>query len=245
MIRDDKLMWKTVKGFDYYLINNIGQVKSLHRSGRLLKPKKDKDGYHEYCLRAEGKSYYRRAHRLVAEAFIENTGNYPVINHKNGIKDDNRVDNLEWCTVAENTIHGYSMNLNKRTLSSLSKKESLEIKELYEEGNSYTYIRDYLRLDTSTDAIGEVLSGKRLSSLTGITEDIRKDYKPTVKLSDNDTIELLRDYYLHNNSQQRLTEKYSLSAAQVHRIVKGLRRKELYESFMDSITGGINDKKEN
>lgn len=72
------------------------------------KPRKDKDGYLMISTRYEdGRSTTVRVHRLVAEAYIPNPENKPVINHINGIKDDNNVNNLEWSTIRENTQHGY------------------------------------------------------------------------------------------------------------------------------------------
>lgn len=74
-----------------------------------LKLKTDKDGYKFVCLRKDGNQYTRKVHRLVAEVFI---GPPPddsyVVNHKNLIKDDNRVDNLEWCTPMENSQHAFA-----------------------------------------------------------------------------------------------------------------------------------------
>lgn len=71
-------------------------------------PRRDKDGYEVISTRhADGRSTTARVHRLVAEAYIPNPKNKPVINHLNGVKEDNRVENLRWATVAENTQHGY------------------------------------------------------------------------------------------------------------------------------------------
>lgn len=101
--------WEPVKGFEgLYEIDNWGHCKSVarYRKGkagsmakvpeRLLKGKKDKDGYIEYALCKEGKLYYCRAHRLVAEAFVPNPNNYSMVNHISGNRHFNLSDNLEW-----------------------------------------------------------------------------------------------------------------------------------------------------
>lgn len=76
-----------------------------------IKGKRDKDGYIELALslKVDGKKKikYIRAHRIIAETFIENTENKPTVNHKNGIRNDNSVENLEWSTYSENNLHRY------------------------------------------------------------------------------------------------------------------------------------------
>ena len=105
--------WRDIANFEgLYLISNSGHVKSVARYKRnnagtqfinerlrVLAP--DKDGYLKVCLSKDGKYYVRSVHRLVAEAFIPNPDNLPVINHKNEDKQDNRVENLEWCTYTQ------------------------------------------------------------------------------------------------------------------------------------------------
>lgn len=74
-----------------------------------------KTGYFSAALRRNGACHYFLVHRLVAEAFISNPGDKPTVNHKNGIKTDNRVENLEWATVQENNIHAIRTGLRKET----------------------------------------------------------------------------------------------------------------------------------
>lgn len=97
--------WKDVVGFEgYYLVSNTGKVFST-RSEKLLKQKKC-NGYRRVNLSVNGKVESWTVHRLVAVAFIPNPENKPTVNHINEIKDDNRVENLEWATVLEQNVHG-------------------------------------------------------------------------------------------------------------------------------------------
>ena len=72
-------------------------------------------GYHVFDLRYKSKKYRCYAHRLVAEAFLENTNNLPVVNHKDGNKLNNNVENLEWITFKGNNIHAYNYGLKEKT----------------------------------------------------------------------------------------------------------------------------------
>lgn len=108
-----------------YLVNPGGEIKSLDYSvnhwrggkkitkGRILKPIKRK-GY-LYINVSDGEIRTQMAiHRLVAEAFIPNPKNKITVNHKNGIKTDNRLENLEWATISENTQHAFDNGLKKK-----------------------------------------------------------------------------------------------------------------------------------
>ncbi len=117
MERSDKIEWKDIIGFEgSYQISNFGEVKSLPRyiqrrismqliKGRILKPYKRDIGYLQVLLHLDGKPYRFAVHRLVAAAFIDNMEKKFEVNHKNGIKDDNHVSNLEWATRLENNSH--------------------------------------------------------------------------------------------------------------------------------------------
>ena len=97
--------WKQLKETDKYEVNNVGDVRNI-KTGRELKKHLDKNGYVRYELYYENKRHLEPAHRLVADAFIDNPDNLPQINHKDEIKTNNNVDNLEWCTPSYNNNYG-------------------------------------------------------------------------------------------------------------------------------------------
>lgn len=103
-MREGKKVWSYIKGTDNYFVSNFGDVK--HREYQ-RKPIYDKDGYLQIGLKINGRKTTRKIHRLVAEAFIPNTHNKPQVNHIDGNKENNKIDNLEWVTNSENQYHKY------------------------------------------------------------------------------------------------------------------------------------------
>lgn len=101
------IQWRPVNGYEgKYEVSNTGMVRSLNynKTGsiQILKPLNNNLGYLK--VRLSGKSYF--IHRLVAQAFIPNPLNLPQVNHKDENKQNNRVENLEWCTAEYNTNYG-------------------------------------------------------------------------------------------------------------------------------------------
>ena len=100
-------MWKNIKGYEeLYQVSNYGRVKSLRKNGKIINGYIDGKGYMQVALSKNGKKKWFRIHRLVAQAFIPNHDNLPIINHKDENKLNNRVDNLEWCTTKYNNCYG-------------------------------------------------------------------------------------------------------------------------------------------
>lgn len=100
--------WKDVVGYEtLFAVSEDGQVYSK-RTNKILKQNLHPNGYFTIATKIggrSGKSLCFKVHRLVAQAFLPNEKNYPVVNHKDGIKTNNLVSNLEWCSYSENTKH--------------------------------------------------------------------------------------------------------------------------------------------
>ena len=162
--------WKDIKGYEgLYQVSNLGRVKSLGREtlskrGVLMKFKgrmlslnsKDKDGYILVSLVRNKQKTTSKVHRLVCEAFLPNPENRPQVNHKNGIKNDNRLDNLEWCTSSENQLHSIH-TLSKKILKGeeighnvLNENLIFKILEKKREGYSYTELENMFGINRST-----------------------------------------------------------------------------------------------
>jgi NUMOD4 motif/HNH endonuclease len=99
-------IWKPVAGWEgHYEVSDQGRVRSIKKGARLMTGIPDSDGYLLIKLSAAPRRKLAKLHRLVAIAFIPNEGQLPEVNHKDGNKANNRKENLEWSTTADNLHH--------------------------------------------------------------------------------------------------------------------------------------------
>lgn len=107
-------IWKAHPEYAGIEVSTLGRVRTLDKmvrngsgiwlmKGRILKPASDKDGYLTVAVKVNDKFISKKVHRLTAQTFIQNPDNLPQVNHKNCVRDDNRVSNLEWCTASYNS----------------------------------------------------------------------------------------------------------------------------------------------
>ena len=126
-------IWKPIIGYEnIYEISNYGKVRriSYNNNGNktqynlpyYIKPRKDKDGYLRYTLSLNGKNKQFFCHRLVAQAFISNPDKLPVVNHRDGNKENCYFKNLEWTSIRDNNLHALKIGLRDMKNNKLSKE---------------------------------------------------------------------------------------------------------------------------
>ena len=137
----NKELWLPIKGYEgLYEVSNTGYVRSIRRNNKLLKYNSTSYGYKRVGLYKDGKQKFHTIHRLVAETFIPNDNLLPEVNHIDGDKFNNTVENLEWCTQSYNIQHAYNMGLTtnfgeKHKDNKLTRLDVIWIREHYKKNS--------------------------------------------------------------------------------------------------------------
>lgn len=160
-------VFKDIEGYEgLYQVSILGRIKSLGKVDGLAESRLKKEkilkfggngkGYTMVSLWKDKKESRKLVHRLVAKAFIVNKENKPYVNHLDGIKNNNNVENLEWVTASENTIHAFSFGLNK-SVKIIDSNTGIIYQSIKEASSSCLISAEYL---------GQMLRGRRKNKTT-------------------------------------------------------------------------------
>lgn len=143
-------MWTkiTIVGYEHYSVSTLGRVRNK-RTGKILKPYLNNKGYQRVQLNNSGNKKTMFVHRLVLLSFNKQAENNNQVNHKDGIKTNNYINNLEWSTQQENIQHAYKNGLNKG-VSKITEEQIVNIIKFREQGFSYHEIAKSVGLSYGT-----------------------------------------------------------------------------------------------
>lgn len=208
-----------------YEVSTLGRVRSFKsKEPRILKPQAERNGYLRVTIRINGKDKMFSIHRLVARTFIPKPEGKRIVNHINGIKTDNRVENLEWVTYSENLLHAYHTGLNPQGFgvrnTKLTNEQVVYIRNVYvprDKNFGAKALAD--KFGVSFGTIGSVVRGEHYKNIGGKVFG-KFDYSVPQDVRD----EILRLYKprCRGCSIPALAEKFGIGKTTVWRIIHEL-----------------------
>lgn len=211
--------WKRFKNTTYS-VSSTGYVYNEY-SGKILKPFPNNNGYLTVDLFHNTVKERISLHRLVAITFIPNLENKPFVNHIDGNKQNNCVDNLEWCTPSENSKHAIDIGLvlrgEDKSTAKLTEKDVLEIQTAFEEG-----VKDFIlakRYNVSSGVISAIRLGRSWKHVSG------KVFRPSgpnpVKKLTAEDIPVIRQYFKDGLNDAEIARKYNIARGTINQIRQG------------------------
>lgn len=214
MICNNEMHWHPIPTLIGYEINNQFEIRSIKRKTPfILKQKINKIGYVVIRSTVYKKRRFFLVHRLIALTFIPNPHNKPMINHKNGIKIDNRIDNLEWVTSSENIKHAFDFGLNKKRFGQNANFYKLSNKSVMNIFNSNRPYKELaIKYKVCRVTISDIKTGRTWSHLTN------KIFKQKVIMLTNKQI---LDIFHSTSTQYELSKLYNIHQSTVSNIKTG------------------------
>ena len=232
---------KRIKGFENYTIDINGNVVNTE-TGYKLKPCVGKIGYFTVGLQNKKKKKRFYIHRLIAENFISNPENKCCVNHINGIKTDNRVENLEWVTTSENIRHAYRTGLRSSQRNLTDKEYKDLLFNRFFKGETLTSIAndENINIKVSTLSIHFKRIVKELSILDKYMEELKKQQikaakKKGIKVRQNRHIEVYKnnEYLGTYNNLTEIANKFNLRSGCVANVLAGRSKTTLGYTFIE------------
>jgi HNH endonuclease len=168
---------KGLELYENYYVCSSGVVFSTKKGGPAAMKPVDINGYKQVGLSFGKQRKAMLVHRLVALAFLDNPENHPQVNHKNGIKSDNSLENLEWCNAKQNMHHADAIGIkplgsgykdNAKTKRKLNEKQINWIINMYKDNHAIKTISEYLKIDSQV--IYQILNRKTYKEYTALLE---------------------------------------------------------------------------
>lgn len=218
-------IWRDICGYEgLYQVSNCGRVKRFHKTTppRILKPGLNTWGYLKVSLSRNNENETQNIHRLVAQAFIPNPDGKPQVNHKDGDKTNNCVDNLEWCTHEENNRHAIATGLRSVGENVACAKLTNEQARFIRENPDKLLQRQLAELfGVDQTLISQIQLGKKYRNAGG---KIRTTKLPNPRRLPDDIREQIRREYVYGSREfglVTLARKYTCNPTTISNIVHG------------------------